>query len=592
MQKILLLLCLTTGLYACTDSATGESAGGKFRIEGTVQKGQYIKGSSIVAYRLDETLSPTGESYPSQITDDMGSFSIGSRIDAGYVELRATGYYYNENLHALSESTLDLQAVASVTGNPVHVNLLTTLTSLRIKRLVAAGTAFDQAVSSAEAELFRALGMEGKNFSEHFTDMDITRNRDADAALLAISCLLQQGRRTAELSALIAEIAGELAENGTLTDDLRKKISDRTSEVDIAAIVLGLMKFYEERKIETYEIPPFYNYLTDNAPLFLFLDSKVSPDGSEGGSDTGFTDDYRILSNFEFTVEADCDWIEVEKERLKGDIYTVRFGAKPNSGKLREGRIIFYGPDGSIAATRNIIQKSFYQRIYLQNGASPRSADALAIAGPFHSGAEVLINGTTYTVECDRQEQPFVDVTKAERYSLCYPIGIVAPCDDIFCCTVTFPAEVSDNAQTPYYGALVPFAGTALGNPTVMQVFICTAMIRIDLSQFDQKNSVASITLEGSGDAFLSGRASYLIYDDQPGYDPSYKPSDPVFTDRSNRVTAHLSTERELCDIQIYPQLFERLDVILNDKDGNRITLRSVQNIDIRRGTLQSLRIL
>lgn len=349
MQKILLLLCVTAGMYACTDSATDDSDGGKSRIEGTVQKGQYIKGSSIVAYRLDETLLPTGESYPSQITDDMGSFSIGSRIDAGYVELRATGYYYNENLHALSESTLDLQAVASVTGSPVHVNLLTTLTSLRIKRLVAAGTAFDQAVSSAEAELFRALGIEGKNFSEHFTDMDITRNRDADAALLAVSCLLQQGRRT---------------------------------------------------------------------------------------------------------------------------------------------------------------------------------------------------------------------------------------------------AEVSDNAQTPCYGALAPFAGTGFGNPTVMQVFICTAMIRIDLSQFDEKNSVASITLEGTGNAFLSGTASYLIYDDQPEHDPSYRPSDPVFTDRSNRVTAHLSTERELCDIHIYPQLFERLDVILNDKNGNRITQRSVQNIDIRRGALQSLRIL
>lgn len=63
---------------------------------GSVQKGPFTQGTSITIQPLDDSLNPTGKQYQTKTTDDAGTFSVGSEIESRYVEIIATGYYYNE----------------------------------------------------------------------------------------------------------------------------------------------------------------------------------------------------------------------------------------------------------------------------------------------------------------------------------------------------------------------------------------------------------------------------------------------------------------------------------------------------------------
>lgn len=62
-------------------------------ITGFAQKGQLAKGSQVTAFAMDSDLVATGESFPANISDDRGAFSINGKTTAPYLELRADGYY-------------------------------------------------------------------------------------------------------------------------------------------------------------------------------------------------------------------------------------------------------------------------------------------------------------------------------------------------------------------------------------------------------------------------------------------------------------------------------------------------------------------
>lgn len=76
-------------------------------------KGQFIKGATITAYALNDKLLATGESFPSVIKDDLGSFAISAEVTAPYLELKAEGYYFIENTGETSTSPIYLNALAS-----------------------------------------------------------------------------------------------------------------------------------------------------------------------------------------------------------------------------------------------------------------------------------------------------------------------------------------------------------------------------------------------------------------------------------------------------------------------------------------------
>ena len=162
--------------------------------------------------------------------------SIGN-VKAGLLELSTTGYYFNEILGQLSQSTLTLKALAFANGDRnINVNILTTLCVGRIKYLMANDKkSYDEAKRIAEEEILRVFFI-GANEIDSFEEVDLSTAVKESSILLAISCILQNDNTEASLSELINKISSDLEPDGIL---------DNASTV--VALKLSAMTFNEDK---------------------------------------------------------------------------------------------------------------------------------------------------------------------------------------------------------------------------------------------------------------------------------------------------------------------------------------------------------
>jgi len=183
-----------------SDSGGSSSSGGggvagslrKDQISGVSQKGPFVKGSTATLYELDDKFVQTGRSFRDIIADDKGSFDIKINVElvSPYAMLEADGYYRNEVTGKISTGTIKLYAVADIREKSnVNVNILTHLEYYRVQKLVEGGKSLQDAKKQAQKEILAVFGISGS--FENSEDMSIFGTTDGDAALLAISVLLQ-----------------------------------------------------------------------------------------------------------------------------------------------------------------------------------------------------------------------------------------------------------------------------------------------------------------------------------------------------------------------------------------------------------------
>ena len=200
-------------------------------ISGVSQKGPFVKGSSVTAVELDgsKSLLQTGRSFVSVITQDDGCFNMRNvTLKSSYVRLSVNGYYRNEVTGKNSTLPITLNAVTDLDArNTVNVNLLTHLEYERVAYLMAHGDGtlkIKKLKKQAEGEIFKAFYCDDLADFGYSEDLNVFGKTDADAALLAISILLQGDRDEADLVVLLTEISNAFAEKGTWTDSMTKVI--------------------------------------------------------------------------------------------------------------------------------------------------------------------------------------------------------------------------------------------------------------------------------------------------------------------------------------------------------------------------------
>lgn len=218
-----------------------------YGVEGYVQKGPFISGSSVKIQELDDDLNPAGVTYDVIIKDDFGSFSLGSQIESRYVELFATGYYFNEVTGELSASTITLRAITDLSsGEKININILTTLEQERIRHLVSdKGFSFPNAVKQAEAEVLKIFNISEQNAAS-FTQMDISQEGDSNAILLAVSSILQNNNSVAELSELISKISIDISTDGSLDNAAYlEEIKNNSIGLNVDLVIANLESRYE-----------------------------------------------------------------------------------------------------------------------------------------------------------------------------------------------------------------------------------------------------------------------------------------------------------------------------------------------------------
>jgi hypothetical protein len=358
----MLIFCCACSSDNTEDGATDHDT---YIVNGSVQKGQFIQGSTVTIQELDENLQPTGNNFQTQILDDMGTFKLSSEIKNRYVEIIANGYYFDEIAGKLSNGPLTLRAISDLSLEGVsNVNILTSLEAPRIKYLVLnERRTIPEARKIAEMEVLQSFNIPQNEFSAingGFDKMDIARPGSNNAILLAISVTLQHKRTVAELSEIISKIAADIEVNGQLKDEtLLSSIRNNGMEIDAKKVSSNLEKRYNELSILGYAIPDFEDYLDINGNGII---DKLD-DWFITGQELDFLIDgatqkieIPVSANFEYQIimsQQAQEWITYISTRAMGmQSSTIVLNVKENeTGSSRRADVQIQNKKGEIFQT-------------------------------------------------------------------------------------------------------------------------------------------------------------------------------------------------------------------------------------------------
>ena len=271
-NRILGSLVLGVMFWACSDDGKevvggasgdlGVTAVKDWKVAGVSQKGPFVTGSAVTVQELDGiTLKQTGKSFKGAIKSDKGDFAInGIDLVSQYAMLEASGYYWSEICGCKSMGTVTLRAITDLSDrNNVNINLFTHLEFDRVMHLVTEeGKTVAEAKAQAESEILAAFGIDVQLANPE--DLNIFESGDGNAALLAVSVLMQGNADAAELSERMGDISTTLASEGSWDNPKTKvAMADWASEADVYGMFPDLLD--NLRGWGNDEVPDFIKYV-------------------------------------------------------------------------------------------------------------------------------------------------------------------------------------------------------------------------------------------------------------------------------------------------------------------------------------------
>ncbi len=276
-------------------------------LTGFVQKGPFINGTSITVSELTSDLIQTGKTFNTQISDNKGSFELKQiNLSSQFVELKADGFYFNEIIGDKSLAQLTLYALSDLTDkSSLNVNILSHLEKGRIDYLVSQGSSFNEAKKQAQKEILVIFSIDKSDMPES-ESLDISKDGDDNAILLAISVIMQGFRTDAELSELLANISSDIKEDGVLnSSNLGTDLINHAQLLNLPKIRENLLNRYNEMGVEA-TISNFEKYvqLFKDSTEFEFTSLIDYPEFSDYGENILFEDKLNLKTNTRYSLAA------------------------------------------------------------------------------------------------------------------------------------------------------------------------------------------------------------------------------------------------------------------------------------------------
>lgn len=255
-------------------------------IAGYVQKGPYINGTSITIAELKDDLGQTGKNFSAQIQDNKGTFNISNiELSSRFVELKASGFYFDEVSNENSAAQLTLFALSDVNEQSnMNVNLLSSLEKSRVEFLVNNGSTFAGAKHQAQKEILAIFEIE-KSEIPNSELLDISKAGEDNAILLAVSVIMQGYLPVSDLSELIANISSDIHEDGVLNNEsLGTILINNAKAIKLHEIRSNLVNRYKNLSLDAV-IPDFEKYVNqfiDNTEFEYTGGIKYPESGSHG----------------------------------------------------------------------------------------------------------------------------------------------------------------------------------------------------------------------------------------------------------------------------------------------------------------------
>ena len=234
----LLLLPMAIMVFLAIGCSDKEVAGGASEdagivadISGVFQKGPFVEGTPVKVRGINcKTLEPTGEIAEGEIANSKGEFNfVKLSLSTSCAIFEVSGYYLNEVTGVQTSDMFTLRAVTKLTDrSSVNVNLFTHMEYERVVHLVTeTDMPFADAKEKAEKEVLSTFGIEGE-FGD-FEDMNIFEPGDGNAALLAVSVMMQADADVAGLSERLDKFDEGFAATGVWNDDVKADLAEWAS---------------------------------------------------------------------------------------------------------------------------------------------------------------------------------------------------------------------------------------------------------------------------------------------------------------------------------------------------------------------------
>ncbi len=345
--KTLAITILSFIVFSCSSSDDSDEVfvPKTYNVNGKVEKGPFVSGSTITIQPMNGKLQALGEFYSSIIQDNVGSFSFGSKLfDVPYAELTASGYFFNEVTGELSQGTLNLRGLVDLSNaTTVNVNILTHLKYQRVLVLVGNGQSFTNANKQAQKELFSAFGLQ-KYADTDASCFSIIGGNEEAGALIAISSLLIVDRSEAELTEYLAKLCREFAQSGTFSEATKSQIKNDRQKLSkhLSSIRNNIISRYENLglSVEVKELASFLDWDDDgeagNETLkegqTVILETTQLDIPSNGGTYT-----VKITSPIPVYLKPLGDlWDEPKEEFTEGTFFATLYAENSDLGILLE----------------------------------------------------------------------------------------------------------------------------------------------------------------------------------------------------------------------------------------------------------------
>ena len=264
-----LALLALAALFACACSGDDKQAGGATEetqiaiedktVAGVSEKGPFTVGSAVHIYELEfETLGHTGRSIPGKIASDRGDFRFTHlNLECQFAFMEVSGYYRNENTGKQSTAPITLNALVDLSDKETaNINLLTHLAFERTLFLVNEGKPVKDAKQQAEQEILKAFYIENELIGD-FEGLSIFKKGEGNAALLAISSLMQADLAEGDFSERLANFAYDIEKDGVWNDSVTATaVADWASAVSLSTYYSAIRSNIKGWKISDI-IPDF-----------------------------------------------------------------------------------------------------------------------------------------------------------------------------------------------------------------------------------------------------------------------------------------------------------------------------------------------
>jgi hypothetical protein len=266
-------------------------------LQGALQKGPLIIGSSLDVAILDADGDPTGDVFPTTTINDLGEFEV-SFTASGPLSLTGDGFYYNEVTGQVSTAPITLQALHLIAMEGTQSAFVNTVTHLSYQRALdlLPGSDVPTAVTQAETALVGALaiGPAGFDPSGSGIDMNLLGGASlANAYLFAVSAVMAQA--AVDAAGAMGSVDGELQElmNAVAVDFIDGTLDPTRAQAIATA---------EERLIPELALAQLATRLADLGIMEVLpeLNSVIDTDGDD-------------VAN----VDDSCPWVQ---NPMQGDV--------------------------------------------------------------------------------------------------------------------------------------------------------------------------------------------------------------------------------------------------------------------------------